>query len=115
MFFSGTLCLSVPFFTYLLSFSFFFFFLMIRRPPRSTLFPYTTLFRSRQPAGQGGEGRLRAFPPALEGAGPQMAAEDGEDRKSTRLNSSHGYISYAVFCLKKKKKKKVKIKKKKKV
>src|SRR2546422_8310045 len=78
MFFSGTLCLSVPFFTYLLSFSFFFFFLMIRRPPRSTLFPYTTLFRARQPAGQGGEERLRAFPPALEGTGPQMAAEDGD-------------------------------------
>src|SRR6266480_6550338 len=72
--------------------SFFFFFLMIRRPPRSTLFPYTTLFRSRGP--------LR--PPALgRGHGPRRAPRD---RKSTRLNSSHMSISYAVFCLKKKKK-----------
>src|SRR2546430_5185488 len=73
----------------------FFFFLMIRRPPRSTLFPYTTLFRSHtwpasdagipeQPGGHGGHAR--------------------QDRKSTRLNSSHSQISYAVFCLKKKKK-----------
>src|SRR5216684_7176004 len=70
----------------------FFFFLMIRRPPRSTLFPYTTLFRSP------GDRHLR---PA-----PGRAPLDGRpgDRKSTRLNSSHGYISYAVFCLKKKKK-----------
>src|SRR5215204_7177116 len=72
---------------------FFFFFLMIRRPPRSTLFPYTTLFRSvaragalGAPFGGGAPGRGRA------------------DRKSTRLNSSHTVISYAVFCLKKKKK-----------
>src|SRR6478752_8827192 len=70
----------------------FFFFLMIRRPPRSTLFPYTTLFRS--PRGFHGH-RCRRAP----------AGQPGEDRKSTRLNSSHGYISYAVFCLKKKKKK----------
>src|SRR5687768_18026488 len=83
---------------------------MIRRPPRSTLFPYTTLFRSRArarrvaaiPAGAGadrhpaGEHRRRTLRPA---GGCQ-------DRKSTRLNSSHGYISYAVFCLKKKKKNK---------
>src|SRR6266571_5073559 len=74
-------------------FSFFFFFLMIRRPPRSTLFPYTTLFR-----------------PALHGeprpgaAEPRGRARGGADRKSTRLNSSHMSISYAVFCLKKKKK-----------
>src|SRR5258708_9163110 len=74
---------------------------MIRRPPRSTLFPYTTLFRS--PPGQGCAVRL------LGGAGMgtdpwrQPAAVD---RKSTRLNSSHQIISYAVFCLKKKKKKK---------
>src|SRR6266550_5803956 len=71
---------------------YFFFFLMIRRPPRSTLFPYTTLFRSR-PA----EHPL-AWIPNGERRRP------GRDRKSTRLNSSHGYISYAVFCLKKKKK-----------
>src|SRR5256885_4138934 len=84
----------------------FFFFLMIRRPPRSTLFPYTTLFRSRRlhrarPAPGGavrGRGRLgRRLGKA--GARPQHA-----DRKSTRLNSSHLVISYAVFCLKKKKK-----------
>src|SRR2546429_4477133 len=92
---------------------------MIRRPPRSTLFPYTTLFRSSDAAeifgypweivardrvaekkdiGQLGVGELRTnFP------GPQLA-DPKLDRKSTRLNSSHGYISYAVFCLKKKKK-----------
>src|SRR6266850_3936197 len=70
----------------------FFFFLMIRRPPRSTLFPYTTLFRSwRQ--------RKRTI-----GDGADGAARGCQDRKSTRLNSSHLVISYAVFCLKKKKK-----------
>src|SRR6267143_5280874 len=75
-----------------LSLFLFFFFLMIRRPPRSTLFPYTTLFRSRRPPHPGG--RRRPW-------------QDGHrrDRKSTRLNSSHSSISYAVFCLKKKKKK----------
>src|SRR2546429_4570318 len=75
---------------------FFFFFLMIRRPPRSTLFPYTTLFRSV---------RARLGDPDAEIAGKTPAPTLGEllDRKSTRLNSSHGYISYAVFCLKKKK------------
>src|SRR5215208_7920514 len=71
---------------------FLFFFLMIRRPPRSTLFPYTTLFRSRwRPR------RPRRTPGGRTGLGPR-------DRKSTRLNSSHVAISYAVFCLKKKKK-----------
>src|SRR2546422_9454730 len=80
------------------SLSFFFFFLMIRRPPRSTLFPYTTLFRSLR---AGASGRGVPYP----GAGPPPH----KDRKSTRLNSSHGYISYAVFCLKKKKKKKTTI------
>src|SRR5580693_10381104 len=73
----------------------FFFFLMIRPPPRSTLFPYTTLFRSRQLLGRLGE--LLAS-----GRRPQPARPD---RKSTRLNSSHSSISYAVFCLKKKKNK----------
>src|SRR5687768_18330817 len=79
-----------------------FFFLMIRRPPRSTLFPYTTLFRSSQQQEQ-----QRAF----HGMDLSVGADFGRpaclavDRKSTRLNSSHGYISYAVFCLKKKKKK----------
>src|SRR2546427_2227748 len=68
---------------------------MIRRPPRSTLFPYTTLFRSRR----GGTAYIEAVLPAYE------TGEAGEflDRKSTRLNSSHSQISYAVFCLKKKK------------
>src|SRR5437667_3640254 len=96
-----------------------FFFLMIRRPPRSTLFPYTTLFRSARP---GRRGRRRGAPPPAAGAGPRWrprapararaanppggrAATAGRaDRKSTRLNSSHITISYAVFCLKKKKK-----------
>src|SRR5688572_32314416 len=91
--------------------SFFFFFLMIRRPPRSTLFPYTTLFRS-----------LHHLPPLhvlfpeergvlLGRVADDFHAELGDgvpdagDRKSTRLNSSHSQISYAVFCLKKKTKK----------
>src|SRR5438105_10502927 len=88
---------------------FVFFFLMIRRPPRSTLFPYTTLFRSRTL-------RNHCHPLARSG---RQAQRDGRrdddrarrgvrrdrDRKSTRLNSSHEWISYAVFCLKKKKKK----------
>src|SRR2546422_6506037 len=82
---------------------------MIRRPPRSTLFPYTTLFRSASNHGRGVEeavvvSQQRARDPnrdspALE---PWPHRTRG-DRKSTRLNSSHGYISYAVFCLKKKK------------
>src|SRR2546422_9751453 len=92
---------------------FIFFFLMIRRPPRSTLFPYTTLFRSANGRGESArcaprctradfraaenhirQRRVRRSPRDLKGK---------SDRKSTRLNSSHGYISYAVFCLKKKK------------
>src|SRR2546426_2046659 len=77
---------------------------MIRRPPRSTLFPYTTLFRSglllRQHVGEQLHGlQVAALP-------PQVRSRDHRDRKSTRLNSSHLVISYAVFCLKKKKKKK---------
>src|SRR5258708_35849304 len=87
---------------------FFFFFLMIRRPPRSTLFPYTTLFRSilarlrilhfptwRQEDDLVVDHEFRALVLHL--------GEEGRDRKSTRLNSSHQIISYAVFCLKKKK------------
>src|SRR6266540_5350375 len=70
----------------------FFFFLMIRRPPRSTLFPYTTLFRS--------DHRARLTPASDT---DEFALPRGSDRKSTRLNSSHITISYAVFCLKKKK------------
>src|SRR5947199_3787747 len=80
----------------------FFFFLMIRRPPRSTLFPYTTLFRSSH-----------AWDPVqpLRESRKSTVYLDSRDRKSTRLNSSHLGISYAVFCLKKKKKKKKKNKK----
>src|SRR2546422_2067997 len=80
---------------------------MIRRPPRSTLFPYTTLFRSRfREQLDGGRADVEAVP----SLGNLLRRDDfgllpraGADRKSTRLNSSHGYISYAVFCLKKKK------------
>src|SRR2546422_2809912 len=77
---------------------------MIRRPPRSTLFPYTTLFRSCGRAGDasGRKGRQQHRRGAAEH--PRARHRPGRDRKSTRLNSSHGYISYAVFCLKKKKK-----------
>src|SRR2546422_2598416 len=76
---------------------------MIRRPPRSTLFPYTTLFRSLQCTDTGGPVRLIGQPPVTAGKMNQRRAFGKVDRKSTRLNSSHGYISYAVFCLKKKK------------
>src|SRR2546430_13345766 len=99
----------------------FFFFLMIRRPPRSTLFPYTTLFRSvsggpggarraADPAGAGVGGAARGVHRAGAGVGGALdlrarlrgaAALVARDRKSTRLNSSHSQISYAVFCLKK--------------
>src|SRR2546422_5411774 len=77
---------------------------MIRRPPRSTLFPYTTLFRSLH---VGLRTRLRSGieRPHHGGLDLHEVGRRGRDRKSTRLNSSHGYISYAVFCLKKKKKK----------
>src|SRR2546422_10032426 len=86
--------------------SVFFFFLMIRRPPRSTLFPYTTLFRSVP----GGPRARSVAAPRVPHREPDVGrrrrrASDSRgdpDRKSTRLNSSHGYISYAVFCLKKK-------------
>src|SRR5687768_18259523 len=97
-----------------------FFFLMIRRPPRSTLFPYTTLFRSQ--AARWADW-LKAHPELSWREVVRSAAVHrthmksrasiavSRDRKSTRLNSSHGYISYAVFCLKKKKKKNKKKKK----
>src|SRR2546422_6889326 len=72
---------------------------MIRRPPRSTLFPYTTLFRSHRRRTRGLRGGVGLGAHGM----PDVAAHDEpRDRKSTRLNSSHGYISYAVFCLKKK-------------
>src|SRR2546430_13180035 len=78
---------------------FVFFFLMIRRPPRSTLFPYTTLFRSaRGSVRRRGRGGCRG-----ERRSDRAARRPDPDRKSTRLNSSHSQISYAVFCLKKKK------------
>src|SRR5256712_10149820 len=83
---------------------------MIRRPPRSTLFPYTTLFRSRVPDLDRALERCRAAGDRLvddvprRGAGDRRIAVLHPDRKSTRLNSSHDQISYAVFCLKKKKK-----------
>src|SRR5688572_31601673 len=80
-----------------LSFLFFFFFLMIRRPPRSTLFSYTTLFRSLA------RGAARVCDDQL-ALVLLLNVRDWRDRKSTRLNSSHSQISYAVFCLKKKKK-----------
>src|SRR2546422_7863837 len=87
---------------------------MIRRPPRSTLFPYTTLFRSDglvhlevQPAFDGGHQtellRRHDHPLTLLPVPRHVLLDRVRDRKSTRLNSSHGYISYAVFCLKKKK------------
>src|SRR5215469_17474205 len=81
----------------------FFFFLMIRRPPRSTLFPYTTLFRSALLPPRPEDHPMTTLP-----AGETLALAEDEaprlqDRKSTRLNSSHVEISYAVFCLKKKK------------
>src|SRR2546422_7631606 len=85
---------------------------MIRRPPRSTLFPYTTLFRSHpQVSGRAARGaslhrphltQVPAVGRGVDARGPQGGEQ--EDRKSTRLNSSHGCISYAVFCLKKKNK-----------
>src|SRR2546430_11432774 len=90
-----------------------FFFLMIRRPPRSTLFPYTTLFRSldrgegdehrsaRRARAQGSGAVPRVHPVSLP-VGQDRPAGAETDRKSTRLNSSHSQISYAVFCLKKK-------------
>src|SRR2546427_12583997 len=84
------------------SFFFFFFFLMIRRPPRSTLFPYTTLFRSGV-ALDGEQVRDSHAAEARDAA--HVVPAQVQDRKSTRLNSSHSQISYAVFCLKKKKKK----------
>src|SRR5688572_32534523 len=86
---------------------------MIRRPPRSTLFPYTTLFRSTQNhSSSANPSRIASKATAAEGcAEPSASVRDVpgfsryRDRKSTRLNSSHSQISYAVFCLKKKKKK----------
>src|SRR3989449_6022737 len=83
---------------------------MIRRPPRSTLFPYTTLFRSRVAStattiGSGGVVTSTRTPDSSASSSPvsRTSSTIPRDRKSTRLNSSHGYISYAVFCLKKKK------------
>src|SRR5258705_13802414 len=92
----------LPFFfffnSYAFLFYFFFFFLMIRRPPRSTLFPYTTLFRSAVVP-------IFGVTPCSSDIPLSRMQNDYRDRKSTRLNSSHLGISYAVFCLKKKKNK----------
>src|SRR2546429_4075489 len=80
---------------------------MIRRPPRSTLFPYTTLFRSLAQYKAKRDFTKTSEPTGAAAKLPRRAkgaADPLQDRKSTRLNSSHGYISYAVFCLKKKKK-----------
>src|SRR5256885_14679615 len=81
---------------------FLFFFLMIRRPPRSTLFPYTTLFRSARTAVRKLSSNKAMETPSVAACGAAASA-GSTDRKSTRLNSSHLVISYAVFCLKKKK------------
>src|SRR5206468_5752127 len=111
---------SYPLYLCLSSSPFLFFFLMTRRPPRSTLFPYTTLFRSRQhrPCDQrprrASDHRMSGGARVLDCDGNRRLRSQTEpdlrglwrDRKSTRLNSSHDQISYAVFCLKKKKKKK---------
>src|SRR2546430_7068809 len=75
---------------------------MIRRPPRSTLFPYTTLFRSRSQRSPSVAASACATPPSSTSSAKKRSKPAG-DRKSTRLNSSHSQISYAVFCLKKKK------------
>src|SRR2546427_11758859 len=80
---------------------FFFFFLMIRRPPRSTLFPYTTLFRSGSGSMAVAKYHRQEGCRVLDMA--RVLVVEDSDRKSTRLNSSHSQISYAVFCLKKKK------------
>src|SRR2546429_2203467 len=76
---------------------------MIRRPPRSTLFPYTTLFRSQWHGRGRSDGRPLLWHSRVPVVAHRTSACADGDRKSTRLNSSHGYISYAVFCLKKKK------------
>src|SRR5438067_9320298 len=86
---------------------FFFFFLMIRRPPRSTLFPYTTLFRSCLRRGNfTSEVHRICMKKIVAESFKRPITKEQRDRKSTRLNSSHVSISYAVFCLKKKKTKK---------
>src|SRR2546422_3328255 len=86
---------------------------MIRRPPRSTLFPYTTLFRSLNDAGtlwHSANGQINSWQTYATGVSSFTLDANGQvDRKSTRLNSSHGYISYAVFCLKKKNKREYKL------
>src|SRR5688572_33264832 len=103
-------------FIYIFIYIFYFFFLMIRRPPRSTLFPYTTLFRSQHGIVKTGSLRHVTGNKNVDAAQAVNDHTDRRacvpytfkamtDRKSTRLNSSHSQISYAVFCLKKKKKK----------
>src|SRR5947207_12959604 len=91
-----------------LVFYLFVFFLMIRRPPRSTLFPYTTLFRSGVLSSLPSQ-KTHSVPTGRTGSATKSEGRRARDRKSTRLNSSHTVISYAVFCLKKKKKTKTKV------
>src|SRR5207247_11290634 len=93
-------------FIFVSPFLFSFFFLLIPPPPRSTLFPYTTLFRSTASSADDDSG-VRAIGSMIRPS-PRVRTRNRPDRKSTRLNSSHEWISYAVFCLKKKKKKKKK-------
>src|SRR5437763_6944794 len=108
----------LPFLYIILSvcfFCFFFFFLMIPRPPRSTLFPYTTLFRSVEDGVAVGVAPVSICRDAswacVHDVANSAIVSESRDRKSTRLNSSHRCISYAVFCLKKKKKNKRETKK----
>src|SRR5438874_13387847 len=103
---------SVFFYVLFIFFFFIFFFLMIRRPPRSTLFPYTTLFRSRCRRPMGCPHCCMWSSASGRWSGRRCAGyrDRRQDRKSTRLNSSHVEISYAVFCLKKKKKKNEEVK-----
>src|SRR5437764_8149989 len=98
-------CFHLPVMSLRQSISLLFFFLMIRRPPRSTLFPYTTLFRSAEVPGRraAAAAAIRTSRCRVPRAGLKLHLTE-IDRKSTRLNSSHRCISYAVFCLKKKKK-----------
>src|SRR5206468_10886696 len=98
----GTLYYHTPLFVSFLLSSFLFF-LMIRRPPKSTLFPYTTLFRSYCEKSRSKKNCPATLRTAMPLPPNTAAGNETRDRKSTRLNSSHDQISYAVFCLKKKK------------
>src|SRR5206468_11722035 len=110
---SATICSLLLLLTFTTSYtlfilSFFFFFLLLPRPPRSTLFPYTTLFRSLALGHSLARSGIAAIFRQADLLPDVFVGAQVRDRKSTRLNSSHDQISYAVFCLKKKKKKKKK-------